>query len=277
VADASGSTTPYFLKRYTPHGGVSWDEHAEHLRLIVAGFSEPGDIQRYHIAGVDAGRQLLLAAEMPGERVTPRLDQALVWRGVGRWLARLHATHAWPASGDRAATLAKYLEPRFQQWMEREPSRAPLARRALDATKSLVADLRAPARVTLCHRDVTAGNIRVHGTAVGLIDLDDVRVDMPGVDLSQAELEISALSNAWTVLRPGAMVSRARDALREGYGAGYPEGAAFWLPHLRNIAVYLGVMMAQRSTGWRARLDVGPRYRQTIAELERTLRAIDAG
>jgi hypothetical protein len=277
VADAAGSTTPYFLKRYTPHGGVSWDEHAEHLRLIVAGFALAQGIQRYDITGVDAGRQLLLAAEMPGERVTPHIDQAPVWRGVGRWLAQLHAVHTWPASNDRAAALVEYLEPRFRQWMEREPSYAALATRALSAARSMLARLREPVRVSLCHRDVTAANIRVNGAAVGLIDLDDVRVDMPGVDLSQAELEIGALSKAWTVLRPGAMVTGARRALREGYGTGYPEGPALWLPHLRNIAVYLAAMTARRSTGWRGRLSVGQRYRQTVVELERTLRAIDAG
>ena len=145
------------------------------------------------------------------------------------------------------------MEPRFRQWMERDPDRASLAGRAIDAAASLPAMFPGPVAVALCHGDITAANVRVDGAAAGLIDFDDVRVDMPGLDLSQAELEIEELSRGWLTLRPGAAAQRARAALRAGYGAGYVEGPAFWLPHLRNLAVFLTTIAGHRQGGLRQR------------------------
>jgi aminoglycoside phosphotransferase len=264
----------YFLKRYTPAAVGSWDEHAGHLRLIAGAVSGDPRLLPYVLAGADAGRHLVLAAEVPGVALTRRADQTQVWHGIGRWLARLHAASTLPPSATRAPELVAYMELRFRQWMERDPDRASLAGRAMAAASFLPAMFRGPVAVALCHGDVTAANVRVDGGAAGLIDFDDVRVDMPGLDVSQAELEIEELSRGWLTLRPGAAAQRARAALRAGYGAGYAEGPAFWLPHLRNLAVFLTTIAGHRQAGFRQRALTARRYDRTIAELERTIAAV---
>jgi Ser/Thr protein kinase RdoA (MazF antagonist) len=268
---AEGRTTNYFLKHYTPHGVSDWAVHADHLRLVVNAFDDVTDVLRYQIVAVDAGRGLLLAAEMSGRTISRREDLAVVWRGVGRWLAALHRAHV-STSAERPSILLASMEPRFRHWMDHDPKYQTLALRGIDAATSLVAQLGANVPIALCHCDVTSANIRLQGQRVGLIDFDDLRFDMPGVDLSQAHLEIAALS--LQVLRPGLITRRARAALREGYGAGFPEGPQFWLPHLRNLAMHLATLVTRRDESWRARLAYRRRYRSTVAELERTLVAI---
>ena len=270
-----GQAGRYFLKRYTPAAVGSWDEHAGHLRLIAGAVGGDPRLLPYVLAGADAGRHLALAAEVPGAALTRRADQAQVWHAIGRWLARLHAASALPPSPTRARDVVAYTEPRFRQWMERDPGRAPLARRAIDAAASLPAMFPGPVAVALCHGDITAANVRVDGAAAGLIDFDDVRADMPGLDLSQAELEIEELSRGWFTVRPRAAARRARAALRAGYGAGYVEGPAFWLPHLRNLAVFLTTIAGHRQGGLGQRVLTARRYRRTMAELERTIAAVE--
>ena len=160
--------------------------------------------------------------------------------------------------------------------MERDPSQSRAAEEGLAAMRILVDRLGGEADIALCHGDISSANIRVYGQSIGLIDFDDLRMDMPALDLSQAELEIEELSRGWTVIRPAALAAKARDALRTGYGAGYPQGPAFWLPHLRNLAVFLTTLAGHRQAGVRARLVPARRYQRTIAELKRTVELIQS-
>ncbi len=264
----------YFLKRYTPAAVSGWDEHAAHLRLIAAAIGAESGLLAYALAGVNTARQLTLAAEVPGVRLTRGSDQVEVWHGVGRWLARLHGLTPRPSAPAVVADIVAYIEPRLRQWMERDPRRADTARRAIASVASLPPLFTATPAVALCHGDINAANIRVHGSDVGLIDFDDARVDMPGIDLSQAELEIDELSRGWLMAPRGA--NRARAALRAGYGAAYVEGPALWLPHLRNLAVFLTTLAGQRQRGPLERLAHGPRYHRTIGELERTIDTVES-
>jgi hypothetical protein len=59
---------------------------------------------------------------------------------------------------------------------------------------------------------------------------------------------------------------------RKGYGSGWPTGPAWWLPHLRNLSVYLVTLAPSR-------FQAGSfsRYYRTRRELVRTLDGIERG
>src|SRR6266508_427102 len=231
-------------------------------------------------------RRLLLTKEVPGRPLTAlhrmivlnpsvRATGIVAWRGVGRWLARLH-WNAQPAtlSDTRTAELKAFTIDRLQKWAVTDPSCSELAQRAIRATCLASSQLRdRPVTVTLCHGDVSAGNIMVNGSSVGLIDLDDVRFDLPSLDLSLAVLEIAEFSRVAPVFWLKRFAADARRALEAGYGRPFPKGSEFWLPHLRNVAVLLLTLANRRTHHWVARVSNGRRYRRTCAELARTVSA----
>jgi Ser/Thr protein kinase RdoA (MazF antagonist) len=213
------------------------------------------------------------AMALDAGRRKPAIDS---WRGVGRWLATLH----WKAGPARPSTtrpgeLAAYTTERLQKWAVADPSCAPLAAEAAEAANVAVSQSAGRGvETTLCHGDVTAGNIMVSASSVGLIDFDDLRFDLPALDLSQGLLEIEEFSHFASVLRLRRFADKASRAFEEGYGRPFPEGPEYWIPHLRNLSIFL-LTLATRSTASRMSAVLNaPRYRRTRAELARTVSAI---
>ncbi len=240
----------------------------------------------YRIVAADAARGVLLSAEVPGHPLAALHRSSIVWksarqaaragwRGAGRWLQRLHARALPPTvSASRAAEIAEDIRTRLALWKAGDPSQATLAEAARRATTEAVRLLGGrPVTVVLCHGDVTAGNIMVYGSSVGLVDLDDLRLDMPGVDWSQALLAMDEFGHVgWAGPRAGVAAWSA--AFAEGYGGPAPAGPEFWLPHLRNLAVYLLTLSRQRHGVGLSRLAVELRYRRLLAELRLTVSAV---
>jgi hypothetical protein len=66
-------------------------------------------------------------------------------------------------------------------------------------------------------------------------------------------------------------------AFENGYGQVLPRGPEFWLPHVRNVVMYL-LNLSRRRTGVRlARLARELRYRRLIHELEVTVTDVQRG
>jgi Ser/Thr protein kinase RdoA (MazF antagonist) len=102
--------------------------------------------------------------------------------------------------------------------------------------------------LTPCHADVSPFNIIVSDEAVGLVDLDDCRFDMPALDLSQSLLQIDAFSRCYSLIALPRFKQRAVGRLLQGYGRELPEGEQFWVPHLWNLAVFV-LTLARRRRG----------------------------
>ena len=203
------------------------------------------------------------------------------WRGTGRWLARLHAQRSAPgASPTRVSSLADEILVRVDRWEAADPAGAALAAETRLAVRSAVGQAAGRAvHLALCHGDVTPGNIFVHGEQVGLLDLDDLRVDLPALDLSQARLAIEEFGHLGL---PALAGRRARTtawlrALAEGYGRPLPDGPEYWLPHLRNLVVYLLTLAPQRTGAGAGRLAAELRYRRLAHELGATLSDVQRG
>jgi Ser/Thr protein kinase RdoA (MazF antagonist) len=257
------------------------------LSVVARAFEAKADVLPSPVLAFDAGRRLLLTTEVPG-RPLSRLHRTIMlssgrrkvaiaaWRGVGRWLATLHWTTGLTAVSDtRSAELVAFTTDRFRRWSLADPRCSGLAEQAIEATGLAAAQLRARSiTTTLCHGDVSAGNIMLHGSSVGLIDLDDLRFDLPGVDVSLGLLEIAEFSHVASVVFLRHFAADAETAFRDGYGRAFPEGPEFWLPHMRNLAVFL-LTLAKRRTGPAAtRLMDELRYRRTQRELARTVSTI---
>src|SRR5207244_2605819 len=177
-------------------------------------------------------------------------------------------------STSRARELADYAIERFESWASDDARRRDVARAAMDSARALVAQLGGrPVTTTLCHGDVSAGNILVGPEGVGLIDFDDLRFDMPAMDLSQALLEIEEFSRAGSAVRLAGLERESTAAFREGYGRSFPEGPHFWLPHLRNLSVFVLTLARRRGGLGPGQVTTEFRYRWTIAELQRTIAA----
>jgi Ser/Thr protein kinase RdoA (MazF antagonist) len=261
----------FFLKHYKPAAVPTWAEHAEHLGLISRTFDSIEGLLGSTLIAADVERNVSLAAEVPGDALSRAVDQSVVWHGIGRWLGALHRSRRSECSTTHAAKLAAFAEKRFRVWSERDRSMAGLADRAIEAVSQVLPRVGSAVSTVLCHGDVTIGNIRVQRGAVGLIDFDDVRMDMPAVDLSQAELLLEDLGYVGTVVPIRGAAARARAAFREGYGGGYAAGPEFWLPHLRNLSVFLLTLAERRRESLWHRLNNEMHYRRTVASLERTI------
>jgi Ser/Thr protein kinase RdoA (MazF antagonist) len=238
------------------------------------------------IVGIDVDRSLLMTTPVPGVTLASVISRRAIVAGfvarhpplsttfgtLARYLAALHDVGQQSATG-HARALAAYTAERFTAWAGADPRQAPLARRATTRVDELAAGLDgAEPPLVLCHGDVTPQNVLI-GDRLGLIDWDDLRWDFPAVDLSQVVLGIGGLS--W--LQRLHVGRERRDAIVSSFRAAYrawPEGAAWQLPHLRNLAVYLMTLAARRQTerGW-ARHQTDRQYQYFIAELTAALDA----
>ncbi|HZL95564.1 MAG TPA: phosphotransferase [Vicinamibacterales bacterium] len=239
------------------------------------------------VLAYDAAQRLLLTAQVEGEVIIAlhrRLARRFgfdareimdAWRGVGAWLSTLHRSTLTPVvSAARADELREYTEDRFLRWAQVDPRQQRLAHAAIDVLKAITARCGC-VRLTLvpCHGDVSAYNILVSET-VGLIDFDDARFDLPALDLSQAVLELRNVSRLfWTVPLKG-VIQSAEAALLAGCGGNPPDGAEFWLPHFRNLSVYLLTLARRRSGATLSRVTDELRYQGILSELRRAIRAV---
>jgi Ser/Thr protein kinase RdoA (MazF antagonist) len=157
-------------------------------------------------------------------------------------------------------------------WSEEEPASARLAHRAEEVVRRLGSALEGSGvTLTPCHGDVTSFNILVGSDGVGLIDLDDFRFDMPAIDFSQALLELDQFSRCGGVAPLVRFRARARERLERGYGRPIPRGPEFWLPHFRNLSVFILTLARRRSGLGVSRLSNAAHYARLVAELERSM------
>lgn len=288
----AGARSRYYLKRYGAGILEHWPEGLAHLTDIATAVDGTPGLLPFTIVAADPSRRVVLAAEVPG-RVLIRLHRASIvskkarravgegWHGAGRWLRRLHGYPQPPVvSETRVAEMSADLHALITAWKSEDAAISGLA----DATAVVVTGLLTqfggrPVRLVLCHGDVTAGNIMVHGSGVGLIDFDDMRLDMPGIDLSQGRLAINEFGHFSWVRSPGGLGRTLawKAAFAAGYGRPLPDGAEFWLPHLRNLVLYLLTRTRHRHGLGPRRLVNAVRYRGLLAELRQTLTDVRRG
>lgn len=286
--DGAGTRAHYFLKQFgEEEGRTRLQERLRQLALISAALQREPGITPYVVVASDVERRLLLARQVEGRPILAlhrslarragfdAAEAVAAWRGVGIWLATIHRRTLSPLSSPvRAAEIEEYTTERLLRWAAADPPRASAIHDALEGVH-LVASRCAKQTLTLtpCHGDVSGYNILVSDT-VGLIDFDDIRFDLPALDLSQAALELRNLSRTCRVIPLRHVASRAQLALRAGYGAALPDGALFWIQHFRNLGV-MGLTLALRRTGVSvSRLTDEFHYRRVISELRRTTRAV---
>jgi hypothetical protein len=103
-----------------------------------------------------------------------------------------------------------------------------------------------------------------------LIDFGDFRFDLPALDLSQAVMEIREYAQVGSIVPLPWIAGESERRFRKGYGSEWPSGCAWWLPHLRNLSVYLVTLAPMRSHPGSF-----SRYLRTRRELARTLDEIE--
>jgi tRNA A-37 threonylcarbamoyl transferase component Bud32 len=298
TARVDGAERLFYLKQYPPPqaADLEFDEHVAHLKNVGEHFARVSAIARafgenpalvpYRVVDYDASERLILSEAMSGESLggirrgiawnsSVRSTVVETWRRVGEWLGTLHR-HTLPPlqSAERPAELVAYTIERLRKWRETDPARAPQADRAIDAVHALGRALDGRmVELTPCHGDVTAYNIIV-GRGVGLIDLDDLRFDLPGKDVSQALLELAQFTRYAGLVPLPALTRQATESFLAGYGQPLPQGPAFWLPHLRNLTVF-ALTQSRRRKGFSAsRISNAAHYANTVREIERSVMSI---
>ncbi len=281
-----GERRCWYLKHYPTETSDVLARRFADLARIAAALGQRPALTPYVMVAADAERRLLLTAEMPGQTmvalhrgVTPLFGDgpvriAAAWRGVGTWLAALHHTAAAAPSTTRAAEVARFAADRLRAWADADRAQQARADAALDALARVAAhgDARA-LMLTPCHGDVSGNNIFVSGT-VGLIDFDDVRTDVPALDVSQAVLELQNLCHAWSTVPLTRLMDQAGAAFADGYGRDRPDGPPFWLLHLRNLSVFLLTLARRRRGISVSRVTNELHYGRMLAELTRTVDAV---
>jgi aminoglycoside phosphotransferase len=277
-----------YLKHHTETSlATGFAEYAANLSTVAQAFGDEAGLLPYDVIAIDGSQGVQLVGQTPGrsmgdlhrEWLLSRAGRAAgvaAWGRVGRWLAALHWKNRPPVpSTTRADELVAYIDERLERWAALDPAQQDLTSQIASALRTMTRSLQGrPVTVTLCHGDVSTGNIMVDGAAVGLIDLDDARIDMPALDLSQAIWEIGEYWRLGAVVPVPGCEAKAIAAFKAGYGASFPAGPEFLLPHVRNLVV-IGLTVASRRSG------LGPgrvveelRYRRALAELRRALSAI---
>ncbi len=289
VVNAGATRRRYYLKRHTDTSlATSFPEYVAHMSTVATKLSDRADLLPFDVVAVDSRDGVVLVGETPGRSLfdlhhewirTRRGRDAIVaaWRGVGRWLAALHRAEQAPVqSATRAAEVVAYADERLVQWSKADRAHRTLAQRASEALRRALSQLASrPVTVALCHGDLSTANIMVDGAAVGLIDLDDVRLDMPALDLSQAVWEIREYCRVAGALPLRGLEALSVRALQDGYGESFPAGPEFWLPHMGNLAVVLLTVAGRRAGITPGRLTEELRYLRALAELRRTVEAIE--
>jgi Ser/Thr protein kinase RdoA (MazF antagonist) len=283
-ATIDGRAQAFYVKCYQPAGVSSWPRHAADLTAMRDALAGVGPSV---VVATSAEHRVLLTRRVSGARVSAvhrfagvlpwrRSDVVSTWTHIGQWLAVLHQTgRPEPSPAECAAQVRDVAITRFERWAAMDAVGASLAPSAIDATRHVHAALPLDITVGLSHGDVSSGNILLTPQGPCLIDYDDLRVDLPGLDCSQAELELLELTRL-EVAGPGDTLTAAKAGLIKGYGPGYPSGPALWLPHLRNLAVYLVTLAAGGATTSPWRRGATPRYRRTIRALRGVLREVTA-
>jgi hypothetical protein len=289
VATAGHDRRTFYLKCYPASDSEAvLRARFEYLALVAGAFDRSGVISPTRVIGSDAQRGFLLTADTVGESLlaihrsmSHRIgfgDQGRAvsaWRGVGTWLGTLHWRTVPPRqSATRAREVLDYTNERFRDWATLDRRRRQMAARAHETVAFLAGQAaRQPVTITPCHGDVSTGNIIV-ASGVGLVDFDNMQPDMPAIDVSQALMELREFAFVGSVVPMRAFLKAAQAAFVTGYGHPLPEGPEFWLPHLRNLSVYV-LTLASRCHGLSMyRLTEEVRYRRTIRELSRTIRVV---
>ena len=289
---SSAGAQRFYLKRYAPGELETRSDRLSHLAAIAAAVDCVPGLLTSRTVAIDVPRGLWLTTAVPGRPLATLHRSAIfskatretardTWRGAGRWLSRLHRHALAPVvSRSRAAELVQETRGRLELWRRQDPPRAHVAESAQVGLAILDGHLAdRPISIVLCHGDVTAGNIMVHGQSVGLIDLDDIHLDMPAFDLSQAWLAIDEFGHSGlgeARFSPGRAAAW-KAAFEDGYGQVLPRGPEFWLPHVRNVVMYLLNLSRRRTGVGLARLATELRYRRLIHELQVTLTDVQRG
>jgi tRNA A-37 threonylcarbamoyl transferase component Bud32 len=240
----------YFLKQYAGDlDSPRFLSHVEYAARIARALTQGGRHAPEVLASSNELRAIVLSS-VPGRALMALRAERLrspgsiaslaePWRGVGDWLHRLHHTTLPPEpAGDRRDDWGGYIELRLQRISRERPEWSALCARATAVVADLVATLPRSTLLHPCHGDVSIGNIIVSDT-VALIDFDDARPDLPGLDVSQALLQIADFGRVAGLLPIPALARRCTEAFLSGYTGAQLNGAEFWVPHLRNVAVIL--------------------------------------
>ncbi len=280
---SDAGTAAFYLKQDpdVPREGAPWPDHCVHLHAVSQAFHQVPGLLPFPLLSADAGLRATLSADVQGDTAwtyyrrslrsgEARRQMVAMWGGVGRWLSRLHDVQHEPITSARAEALGAYVVQRLEGWKAEDPGQTALADAALAAVGRLTRQLtRDGGTATLCHGDVSVGNILTRDGAVVLIDMDDLRVDLPGMDVSQALTEIDEFTRFSSTFRIPGFHAAAVKAFRAGYASPWPTGPAFWLPHLRNLAVAAITLAPHRQT--QPRIWTNRRYRRVIREIRRTV------
>jgi hypothetical protein len=278
-----GMPRVFYLKEYSA-GSIEDEQefwpNLKRLQSSSAAFSGNLHLAPLEIVAIDETRRLLLTAAVEGSTiaalchgwVAPAVRVTNIirgWRGAARWLRTLITATPSYESVDRAPFLIGFTRQRLEWWVQSDPAAARLAAEvsvALDALERYFSSR--AVQLVACHGDVSAHNVVV-GTRVGLIDIDDFRFEMAGLDVSQAHIEIAEFSRIARVLRFPPLRLAAERAFRGGYGEPSPAGPEFWLPHIRNLVVRV-VTLARKERGLSpSTLNAMLSYRWAIRELRR--------
>jgi hypothetical protein len=283
----------FYVKRYPPGEPryAPLEVHFAMLQRIHAAVEPVPGLAPYKVIACLPSSRLIVSEEVPGAplamfhksvfgRSAARIAAERAWAGIGKWLSVLHkqgrdrlseSASERSTSIHHALSLGEYVDYRLERWAEADPRFAVLARDAAAATDKAARALACnPMALVPCHGDVSTFNILV-GTRIGLIDFDDLRLDLPEVDLSLVSLEIAQFARIGsTVTFPG-LQSRFMRAFRAGYGRSWDRETAFQLAHLRNLAVILLTLARRRGPLSLSQLSTRAHYRWAIEELRSTL------
>ena len=279
-----GLSRVFYLKEYST-GGIEDEQefwpNLKRLQSASAAFAGDPNLAPLEIVAIEETRRLLLTAAVEGSTIAAlhhgwiapavrMTDIISGWRGAGRWLRTLITAVPSYESVDRAPFLLGFTRQRLEWWVQSDPAAAHLAAqvsRALDALERYFSGR--AVQLVACHGDVSAHNIVV-GTRVGLIDIDDFRFEMAGLDVSWAHIEIAEFSRIARVLRFPPLRLAAERAFRAGYGEPSPAGPELWLPHIRNLVVRV-LTLARKERGLSpSTLNATLSYRWAISELRKT-------
>ena len=274
----------FYLKEYLA-GSIEDEQefwpNLKRLQSASAAFAGNPHLAPLEIVAIDETRRLLLTAAVEGSTIAAlhhgwiapavRLPDIISgWLGAGRWLRTLINAIPSYESFDRAPFLLGFTRQRLEWWVRVDTAAVPLAAKvsvALDRLERYFSNR--AVQLVACHGDVSAHNVVV-GERVGLIDIDDFRFELPGLDVSQARIEIAEFSRIARVLRFPPLRLAAERAFRLGYGEPSPTGPELWLPHTRNLVVRV-LTLARKERGLSpSRLNATLSYRWAIRELRMT-------
>lgn len=276
---SSTDTRSFFLKQLPSRWqGTRLQQHFAQLAVLSA-VPFTGPLMGPRILAVSEFHGAYLTERIVGRRLDLLHGLQLVqgkaaqeqlnrtWERIGAWLGVLHSETSHQGKQYHLAALRGYVVERLRLWRQldmRADSLATLAERAV----TIVSDgWPRPFHVTLCHGDVTAGNIIVTQTHVGLIDFDDITISSPASDLVQAWLEIRQLSSALKLVPNPHRRSMLWDAFIAGYGGRLPPSAELWLLMVKTLSERVLAYRQTHPTGTAGNPLSRLRYRRLCTDL----------